>query len=887
LSPHDPLAVRLYGRAVARLLPDPFRSRYGPAMEAMFRDEWAARGATARVALGVRAIADVGWTAVAERLRASAGTLGGGVATMWGNGMQMDLRTSLRTLRRSPLFTLAAALSLALGVGGVATVYALADHLLLDPIRGVAAPDRLVELSERALPYPVVQDLQGEALRSFTGIAAHRMRTVALELGGGVEARPVQLGIVTGNYFDLLGVAPARGRLLSPADTVPGSALSAVLSHGLWTEMGSPPDVTGTDVRINGTPFRVVGVAPRGFSGLRLWAQPAVWIAVESWPAVSLGRTPDVHSRGWGWTAVVARLAPGVQVGAATDEVRAAGARIGRAHPENDGVLEDVALIPSRTQAAEQASAVLQPLLLALGGMSLLALFAAAANVANLLLARATRRARELAMRVALGAGRGHLARLVAIEGALLVGLGSALGVAISALALRLLGAVRLPGDIRIGASGIAPDARVVLVGGALLVAVVAVSALAPMLTAMRVSAGLAGGDRSGGGAPKGVRLRRVLAGVQVAVGVVLLAGTLLFGQSIVRALSVDLGFDPTHMAVIGVDASLFRDGQDEAMVAVDRLLGEIRERPGVEAAAWSLTPPLSSGADQESFDIVGRAWPDRKPVVEVNAVGSDFFRASGIPLVAGDASAVEGSIAAPVVVVNESMAERYWPGISPVGSSVVIQDMAMQVVAVAADARFHGFGTDPEPTAYGVFLALPTPSRSLVVRGPGAEQVLRSVRGTVRAVDPRMVVTDVATGPRLVDFLLAPQRLGGTVALMFATLALSLCLTGVYGVVAYGVTARLREFGVRLTLGADPGRVAREVVRKNLAATLVGVLLGAGAAVALTRVAAAYLYGVGAGDLFAAGLASACVLGMALGAMWIPARRAGRVDPASVLALE
>jgi ABC-type antimicrobial peptide transport system permease subunit len=239
------------------------------------------------------------------------------------------------------------------------------------------------------------------------------------------------------------------------------------------------------------------------------------------------------------------------------------------------------------------------------------------------------------------------------------------------------------------------------------------------------------------------------------------------------------------------------------------------------------------------------------------------------------------------VAVVTEAMARRYWPGESPVGARLSIMGMDLEVVGVAADSRLHGFASAPPTMVYGIFPTLPSGDVDLVLRGPGVDAALRTIRDVTRSVDARLVVADVSTGPQLVDSLLAPQRVGGVVFLLFGALAVALSLTGVYGVVAFGVGARAREFGVRLTLGAAPGRVTGEVLRRNLAPVLGGTVVGVAAALALTRVAAAFLFGVSPGDALPAILAAALVLAMSLLATWIPARRAGRVDPAAILAAE
>ena len=378
-----------------------------------------------------------------------------------------------------------------------------------------------------------------------------------------------------------------------------------------------------------------------------------------------------------------------------------------------------------------------------------------------------------------------------------------------------------------------------------------------------------------------------MLAGVQVAVGVVLLAGTVLFGSSMVRALRVDLGLDPDGLGVVGLDRSLFRDDEAAAGEALVRVVDAAGALPGVEAVSWSTLWPLETGYDIESFDIVGRAWEGKRPSVEVAGVGAGYFRAVGIPLVEGEGVALARPGQPPVAVVTEAMARRYWPGTSPLGARISLMHMELEVVGVAADSRLHGFASDPPALVYGVFPTMPSGDVALVLRGPGVASALRDMRRVTSSVDGRLVVSAVSTGPDLVRSLLAPQRMGGFVFLLFGVLAVGLALSGVYGVVAFGVGARMREFGVRVTLGAEPRRVTGEVLRRNLAPVLGGVVTGAAASVALTRAAAAFLFGVSPGDVLPATLAASLVLAISVAATWVPARRAGRVNPAEVLGAE
>lgn len=803
----------------------------------------------------------------------------------WLAGLAEDARVSWRCLRRAPLFTSAATLSLALGLGGVMTVYAVADRLLLRPFDGVPNPEALVELVPGVLPYPVYQDLS-ERMESVTGLAAHRLQSVSLELAGASAPRAADVGIVSGNYFQVLGVAAVRGRLLASTDNVGGAAPVAVLAHATWTEMGAPENVLGSTVRVNGAPLTVVGVAASDFRGLRIQRHPAIWIPVESWPASVRGTTPDVHDRNWSWITAVGRLRSGVGLAAASAEARAAAVDIGELHPENRPDLLGIQVVQARVRAADGAGAALGQILVALTGAVTLALLAAASNVAGLLLARATRRHRELEVRTALGAGRTRLGRLLAVESALLVVLGLMGGFGLTGLALRGLSLVSLPGGLTLKGAALRPDLRLFGLAACLLGIVTLAVGVLPALSATGAGPARRGSVRAT--ASRGsLRLRALFVTIQIAAGVVLVAGTTLFGRSIVEALRVELGFDPAGMGVVRLNASLFQDDLGGATRSLEELLQGVRELPGVSAAAWSSEPPLSQDGQRESFEILGRSSEGRLPVIEMNSVGPGFLHAVGIPLLRGNPEDSGAPLDEPVAVVNEAMASRYWPGADPLGARIRLMGREIAVAAVVEDNRFHGFAWDPVPYAFVIRPQLPRPFVSVVFRSRDVEETLAAVRALARAVDARLVVTDAATGPSLVDLLLAPQRLGGLVTLLAAVVAVGLTVTGVYGIVAYVVGARVREFGVRLALGAPPARLSGEVMRRNLSPALGGTVLGFVASVALTRVAATRLYGLRADDLAAAGMAGGLVLAMALLAMWIPARTAGRVDPAIVLAAD
>lgn len=850
-------------------------------MEAMFAEEWRERRGLGRALWGARALVDLAVTSVAARV--NHGEEGTGMERSGaGSGLPSDVRSALRGLRRAPLFTTTAVLSLGLGTGGVATVYGLADRLLLRPLEGVEAPGELVEVVPGGLPWPFYQELAPE-LESLASLAVHRTRSVAVETGD--EPRPARLGLVSGDFFRTLGLRAAHGRLLTPSDEGSGGQPVAVLSHDRWTALGAPLDLERVPLRVNDVALEVVGVAPAGFDGLRLGSTPAVWTTVPVWDRMSLGRTPDTGRAGWGWLAYVGRLGPGTTIEGASAELSAVASRIAASDPAYDR-LDALTLVPARTRYAEAAGGALRPLLLGLGGVVALALLAAGANVANLVLARATRRRRELRVRAALGAEPRHLARLLLVESALLAGGGLATGVALAWLAGRGIGALELPGGLTLEETGLRLDpALAVLAAGALAVVTLLVG-VAPALLASRQGRPEPAGGRTSTGGRRALRLRSAFVAFQVAVGVVLLSGTSVLGGSVSRALDTDLGMDVSGLGVVTVDASLYQDDLPAASRALEGVLARLRDAPGVTAASWAGLPPLTPDAAIETVQVEGRPVPETRPVVEVNEVGPGFLEAAGIPLLRGR-GVDEETAASGGAVLSEAAARMLFADGDPLGARLRVMGTTVSVVGVVADVRFHGPATEVGPYLY---LGRPDPPSSwvaLVLRARDPRGALANARAVLAEADPRMVVVETATADDLTRDLVAAQSAAGLVLLLFAGLALVLALTGLWGVVAYGVDARLREFGVRLTFGAAPADVTRSVVGRNLLPVAGGVAVGAIASFSGARAASDLLYGSGSGAGMAVAIAAALVTVMATVAAWLPARRASRVNPAAVLTRE
>ena len=823
-----------------------------------------------------------------------------------------DLGFTLRALRRQPLFTAGVVATLALGIGANATMFGIVDRLLLRPPAHVADPGELRRLySARVAPtggentsssfsYAEFAALRDDA-RSFGGVGA--WSSMDLPLGRGLEARQVKAAAASASLWTTLGVHAALGRLYGAAeDQPPNGTRVVVLGHDLWrNSFGADPSVLGRMLHIGSADYQVIGVMPQGFSG------PDVE-RVDLWlPATAIGSTvlgaftgddPWWRVRNVGWLRLAARLAPGVseaQVGAElgvlyprtlTTALRPmTEERVAREKPR-------IVLAPIQAERGPQRSAATR-VVTWLFGVAAFVLVIACANVANLLLARATRRRRELAVRMALGVGRSRLVTQLLLESVLLALAGGAAGLLLASWGGGLVRAFVLP-DVAWGAA--IADRRVLLftMGAALLTGVVA--GLVPAIQASRpdLTTALRAGAREGGGRRSRTRISLLV--LQAAVSTVLLIGAGLFVRSLQHVVATDFGFEPDRVLQLEADPQAAGYAAEEIPPLYDRLLARVQQLPGVASAAISVTVPFQTNWDVEitlpGGDSVP-AMPSGRPLY--TAVSGDYFRTMGTRIIAGRPLGDQDRVgAAQTVVVSRTTARVLWPGERAVGKCVYIGKPdsvpCREVVGVAEDVHWSGVRAEPRMMLYAPLAqaGFELPLRALLVRPAGDPAATsRAVQQALLDEAPRVGFARAVLLQESVDPELRPWRLGAGVFTAFGLLALVIAAVGLYSVLAYLVAQRTHEMGVRVALGASRGDVLRLILGEGLRVTAVGVALGLLAALAVGRLLGGMLVDVSARDPLVLGGVSAVLLVVAGLASAVPAWRATRVDPGSALRVD
>jgi putative ABC transport system permease protein len=802
--------------------------------------------------------------------------------------MMADLRYALRALRRAPGFTLAVILTLALGIGANSAVFSVVHNVLLrplpygDPERLVTIYGRYPEFGRTSTSLPDFQDLR-TGTRSFEEMAARYGSGFVLTGEG--EPERVVADRVTANFLSTLGVRPVLGRAFLPEEEqVGGDDRVVILSHGYWQRrFGSDEQIIGRQITLSGFPFTVVGVAPAGFHFARdvdLWA-----------PA----RADTTLPRRAEFLDLVARLKPGVTVQQADADVAAVLRRMAEQYPATNANLRSEVI-----GLQDDLVGGVRPALFAFLGAVGLVLLIACANVANLLLARAAVREREVAVRMALGAGRGRLIRQLLTESTVLALLGGVAGLALATwgvAAIRVTSVQVLPRQTEIGVNAVVVVFSLALAAGTGL--------LFGLVPALRLSRGpLQGALREGSRGSTGgalARLRSALVLGEVALALVLLVGAGLLIRSFEKLTKVDLGFEPTGVLTYDLTfpSAKFREAA-QLPALYDAVLARTRTLPGVRSAALSADLPMS-GASYVAFSIAGR--PPRQTRtgaapedVQPFAVSPGYFRTLGIPLRRGRLlEAGDGPQAPSVAVINEEMARRFFDdGRDPIGTRITFGDPAnpatnwFTVVGVVGNVAQEGVTAKPYAQLYrpihqlpsrGVFVSLRT-DRDLVLLAPAA-------REAVRAVDRDLLVDDIQPLESRVTKSIARPRLSVLLLSGFSAIALVLAAVGIYGVVAYTVAQRTREIGVRMALGADPANVQRLVVRQGMRPALVGIGVGLAAALAASRLIASLLFGVSALDPVTFVLVPLFLAAIALLATYLPARRATHVAPTVALQSE
>ncbi|HEX8072779.1 MAG TPA: ABC transporter permease [Pyrinomonadaceae bacterium] len=799
-----------------------------------------------------------------------------------------DVRYGLRTLRKSPGFTAVAVLTLALGIGANTAIFSVVNAVVLRPLP-YSEPERLVvPWGEKAslehhtvVSYPDFADWRAQT-QTLEGVAAYNQGGTLLWNDTG-EPEPIRGASVSADLFPLLRVRPHLGRAFTNEEDRAGAAPTVVLGYDLWQRrFNADPRIVGRQIRLGSAGATVVGVLPPGFR----FPVPAQKTEFLRPLAVALGERTT--RRGSYSLRVVARLKPGVAAGQAEAEMRAIGARLEQQYPD-EGFRLGARLVPLYE---EVVGGVRSSLLVLLGAVGFVLLIACA-NVANLLLARAAGRYKEIAVRTALGASRGRVVRQLLTESVLLSVVGGVLGLLLALWGVDLLVAAS-PLDIpRLKDVGL--DTNVLLFTAGVCVLTGLLFGLAPALQATKVDvqAALKEGTRGAtGGAARG-RTRGLLVVTEVALSLVLLVGAGLLGRSFMRLREVNPGFEPQNVLTTGISLARTKyPNEDAQRQAFEQIVARVAAVPGVEAAALIDPLPLSGSSSANTFVIGGRPVPAPadKPSANYRAISADYFRALRIPVLRGRAfTAQDAAKAPPVIIVNDWFARRFFPNQDPLGQRIMIerdpsegQQPWREIVGVVGDVR-HESLTEPGGSEYYVpFAQEPAAYMDLVVRAAAADApgLGAAVRDAVREVDREQYVPAVTPLTRLLAESVARRRFQLLLTGLFAAVALALASVGIFGVTTYTVAQRTHEIGVRMALGAQARDVLRLIVGQGMRLILAGVGLGLAAAWALTRVLAGMLYDVTPTDP-ATFVGVALLLSLvALAACLIPARRATRVDP-------
>lgn len=822
-----------------------------------------------------------------------------------------DLRYALRTLFKKPGFTLVAVFSLALGIGLNTTIFSVVNAVLLKKLP-VQEPERLVELYsslDEEMPYlttsfPDYLDVQ-EGADAFEGIAANAFVRGIFSRDGKSEL--VMGEVVTANYFDVLGIEPQLGRVfLAEEDETEGSHPVVVVSHGLWKRrLGGDPSVVGKTLRISGVEYDVVGVAPETFSGTIPGLSPEFWTPTAMVSKLRFsGVQADMPSptgttrrekRGTRWLFVKGRLAPGRTVEEARAQVATVFARLAKEYPvTNEKVksevlpLASVRFHPMVDSFLNQAGAVL---LVAVG----LVLLIACANVANMLLARASNRRREIAVRLSVGATRRDLVRQLMCESVVLASLGALAGLMLAAVAGKVLSAIQPPLPVPVSFA-IGVDLTVILYAIAIALATAVFFGLAPAWRASRpdlVPALKGDSAASEGGPRRGSFLSKALVVGQLAVSLVLLVAGALLTRALFEASNADLGFDPSGIASLSFDLGMNNLSLEEAEAFRPQLLDRLGALPGVEAVSLAVRMPLAPDINMEGVHIPGHHRPDDDPTtIDSTYVDESYFRVVGVPIVEGRGFGADDRKGSPgVVVVNEAMANAYWPNESAVGKRIYTDGFdgpSFEIVGVARDHKVRSVGEEPRPYIHFAWAQSPSTLTAVMVRVTGrADAALPLMEREILSMNPEIVFTEKTTAQEVVDITLLPTRAGAALLGAFGALALALAAVGLYGVIAYSVSRRTREVGLRMALGARGSDVIRMILSSGMRLTLLGIGIGAVASAFLARVLEAYLYGVSSVDPVAYVAAVLVLVAVAAAANLIPALRASRVSPMTALRYE
>ncbi|HKE13365.1 MAG TPA: ABC transporter permease [Kofleriaceae bacterium] len=817
----------------------------------------------------------------------------------WLEGTVVDLKYAVRALRRTHLFTAVVVITLGLGIGANTAIFSVVRGVLLRPLPHRDG-DRLVYLRHSmeapggenlTFSVPEVRDLRGGA-PSFAGIAEYSSWSSIHETREGAER--IAVGLVTGNYFEVMGLGPVLGRVTGPGDDGPGAAPVAVLTHEFWLKrFAGDPRVVGQRVTLSSKPVTVIGVLqPAPFFPDRV----DVFLNLVN-SAHHLGATM-LEGRTHRMTEVVARLAPGATVEKARAEVAAVYARMQVEHREayDPASHYRVAVIPFKEVMGERA----RPVLVLLMGAAAFVLIIAAANVANLTLMRSVRREHELVTRAALGAGAARLRRLLLAENLVLALMGTGVGVVIAVGGAGLLESLARRYSTR--ASEIQLDLPVLGFALALAVAVaVLLSFLTPLPGEGSLGGRMAGAAWRMSSSAGKKRLQRALVVAQIAVSIVLLAGAGLLTRTLVRLSQVETGLITEEVLTMEVplptssDVSRSPAADSWAKQRYAEMRRQVAALPGVIEVGIGSPAPLRRS--DVMFDVKAEgmavAAGEAMPRAELRTVGPEYFRAAGIPLVHGRPfAATDGAGSGKVVIVNQTLADRIFPGRDPVGRRIAWSGEILKfsplteewrtIVGVTRYTQDGGLDAEPRPVVFMPFTQFPAVAGALVIRAAAdASALAPAAMSIVRRIVPMAPIENVMTLTQYKDATLSARRLNALLVSLFAVLAVVIAAVGIAGVLAFSVSARTHEIGIRMSLGASPRRVQRMILREGCLLLAIGLVLGLGVASFAVRILRGLLFGIAPDDPSTFIGVAALMAAIGIAACWIPAARAARIDPA------
>jgi predicted permease len=806
---------------------------------------------------------------------------------IWVEDLRRDVRYALRTLAKTPVFTAAAILTLAIGIGGTTAVFSLIEAVLLQRLPFPNA-DRLVMVYEDGATFGFPKsDLAPVTYAGWSRLNEVFDSTAAVTDFGAVlmiNEEPLRMAgrRVTSSLFEVLGARAQLGRVLLPADDPPGSSV-VVLAHALWQDrFGGDPNIVGRTIPINNEPYLVVGVMPRTFQFLEPYVK--LWI-----PA---GFTSAELTHGAHYLSVVGRMKPGINASRVQADLNAIGVRIRPLLPP-DREAPTAVIVPLKDVMAGSVRAPLLLLMTAVGVVLLIA----CANLASLLLARAAARGHEIALRGALGASRNRVVRQLLTESLLLAVGGLALGTVLARWSFAFLEQLVPPAMSAFAAPALSGTTFAVAAVVAFVTSVL--FGLAPALASTRRS--LTDALKAGGrGSSASQRGRGAFVVAEVALTLVLLVAAGLLLQTFYRMRYANLGVNPERALTLRTALPLDRYGEQPRRIAFyDRVLAGVEHLPGVVAAGYSTSVPLEWKGATSEVTLDGVA-PVKGVAYDANhrQVSAGYLKAIGTPLVRGryfDDHDTETSQR--VVIVNETMARRFWRDGNPIGKRFALDQASrtnqwLTVIGVVGDVRQMGLDVPPRPEMYIPFRQIDSQPwfapRDLIVRTTGEPMAsARAVKQVVHNVDPTVAVSNIRTLDEVLDEDVAARRIGTTLLTVFAAFAVVLAVVGIYGVIAYYVAQHVPEMGIRLALGASPRDIVGLIVKKGVALALAGVAIGAAAAAALTRLMSGILVGVSPTDVRTFAFAAALLLCFAFVASYLPARRARRVDPIVALRSE